>query len=1217
MEDRTKRNLLVKESRANSPKASRDKAAVILGTRRPTIREVIPDPSPDGEAPEEWSSPGTLSPRESNGTQGTGQNGKSAGGRTLPVPPDPDDSFRHGSNRLRARPRNRTLEDISWDKSSPMVTPKSRPRVRSMHSADPSTLYDPSTWAKAPSPDVPPVLPRSLTVANFQTSSPSREGSGFGGHRLGFTKSPPHIGSPGRSPNAAAGSLRSPIRISNPRNVLRMMKGTCGRMRGYLEFRTHEADEWSSGHCFIDEETGGLLQNPNGPGEAQRTLLPDLRCCQVKSYSDTDLHHDHLIVSSPCSGVVIHLRPLSSAELDRWLAALLCWQPLRPKGAKGKMTTVPQLSLLVERRPWDRRRSSDSSAKDTAIVKVGKVLLLHQPGRREAGAYHRRNASVDRNYDPDQHSWQKVSCVLRENGEFKLVTETDVSLVSAIQLSQLSRCAVQGLEHSVLEEDFCIAIYPRIAGTSTTPTLALPIYISLETRVLYEVWLVLLRAFCVPEMYGPLVPDDDGTLQGTAQVNGSLTRDMFRVERMLSVRIVEARIKSPRPRTLPESSPRLRTAREDPSIGSYRAEVFLDGELRARTASKADTSNPFWREDFDFADLPGSLASVTVLLKKRPADWNHHAVLTGLLEAEMPTFPDVVGPGDVDHQHVHGKIDIDFANLDKGDTRETWWTLGDGVQESSGDMLLRVRTEQLVVLMASDYQPISELLHRAYRTLPSKIAEALPTKLQRVSEVLLNIFQVSGLASGWLMALIENEIESIPVTMPSRPAHNRRQGSNGGKEVEGDDRLSTADTEANLLFRGNTLLTKALEHHMKRIGKGYLEETLCEALKEIEESNLDCEVDPNRLSSTLDLERNWRHLVKLFRLIWSFIHASALRCPRELRLVLRHVRTCAEKRWGRFRSSVSYSSVSGFLFLRFFCPAVLNPKLFGLLKDHPQPRTQRALTLVAKSLQGLANMSTFGTKESWMEPMNHFLSSRRQEFKDFIDLICAVEVDPTHAPPAIHPSYATPITILARLPPASREGFPSLPHLIDQPRAFATLIHLWLDSPPPLSLTLEEDGELHRFHAQCLSVRTRTAFCLAQAEEAPRPTTALLPRWEEIVSRIDGWPKHAHGAVPPSPSSPDAVAGPDSSDRDGSDDEQHPPKSRGPVPGTRQLRRRERPDKPLELRSLASMQPGREPPPLSPTANLTSTTKDKDKDRHEKEHASGKHKFSVFRKRTK
>jgi hypothetical protein len=66
--------------------------------------------------------------------------------------------------------------------------------------------------------------------------------------------------------------------------------------------------------------------------------------------------------------------------------------------------------------------------------------------------------------------------------------------------------------------------------------------------------------------------------------------------------------------------------------------------------------------------------------------------------------------------------------------------------------------------------------------------------------------------------------------------------------------------------------------------------------------------------------------------VWKGILSAKHRCPIELRIIFRHIRACAEDRYGDFLRTVSYSSVSGFLFLRFFCPAVLNPKLFGLLK---------------------------------------------------------------------------------------------------------------------------------------------------------------------------------------------------------------------------------------------------------------------------------------------
>jgi hypothetical protein len=143
---------------------------------------------------------------------------------------------------------------------------------------------------------------------------------------------------------------------------------------------------------------------------------------------------------------------------------------------------------------------------------------------------------------------------------------------------------------------------------------------------------------------------------------------------------------------------------------------------------------------------------------------------------------------------------------------------------------------------------------------------------------------------------------------------------------------NNAKLEANLLFRGNTLLTKSLDLHMKRLGKEYLEETLSEKLKEINIKDPDCEVDPNRVSSQHELDRNWRRLINCTEEVWRAIYNSVSRCPQELRLIFRHIRACAEDRYGDYLRTVQYSSVSGFLFLRFFVPAVLNPKLFGLLK---------------------------------------------------------------------------------------------------------------------------------------------------------------------------------------------------------------------------------------------------------------------------------------------
>lgn len=203
--------------------------------------------------------------------------------------------------------------------------------------------------------------------------------------------------------------------------------------------------------------------------------------------------------------------------------------------------------------------------------------------------------------------------------------------------------------------------------------------------------------------------------------------------------------------------------------------------------------------------------------------------------------------------------------------------------------------------------------------------------------------------------------------------------------------------------------------------------------------------------------------------------------------------------------------------------------------DDVKPRARRTFTLIAKSLQTLSNMASFGTKEAWMEPMNAFLMQNRESFKTFIDDMCYVPVpltpgdpmspgaSPTYGPGVLsadtHLSYTTPMTIMQRLPPTSREGFPSLPYLIDQARAFAELIQLWLEATTLLSNGTEaggsarshaevvaaiqaSEGDLTAFHEICTSLHKRTQECLNRAERAERPNSALSFRWEELIDQL-------------------------------------------------------------------------------------------------------------------
>jgi hypothetical protein len=995
-----------------------------------------------------------------------------------------------------ARPRTRTMEEPHRPRSTSTTVSKSRHRIGSVHSTASSSFHDVQPQAASD-------VSNSLGYPSISTRPPQRQSSNSvkAGRRLVKKSSRPTSPMSSMGDVPSVDSLPFPVATGDANKILMLMKKLCGRMRGEVEYQTVENGPWSSGICYIDDVKGSLMYEGEERGPFHITVVSDLRGCRVKPISLPERTMNCLELSNRALGLEIHLLPMVDAEYDLWLAAFLSWQQIRTTTLPGS----PPRSILntTERRSGPRRESSlKGSSRGANIIKVAKLLLWDKGAPTSPRAIVKRSSTRDLR-SSTRSCWRRVSCILQENGEFKLLTENDSTLLSVIQLSQLSRCAIQRLDRSVLDEEYCIAIFPQYTSTSTTLSIFRPVYIALESRLTHEVWFCLLRAFTIPEIYGPQpsTPAEEYNNLDSLQTQPP-TEDMFRIEKSINLRIIEAKIRRP---NLPADT--LMTSKPlkpepDPSIGDYFVEVVLDGEIRARTITRTETRNPFWREDCEFLDLPGHLPSITIIVKQMEIPPHSGHGFLSSSSVHIPAQP---------IEMVCGKVEISVEKLQRGKDDETWWPILDENEEPIGEIFLRIRHDELVVLLAKNYQPISELLHNFGSGLTMQIAQIIPTSLRKLSEILMNIFQVSGHSGEWLTALVEDEIDGLGKEPPIRRLRwSKRVGSNESYASASDREQSVRDMgkslqgEANLLFRGNSLLTQALDFHMRRLGKEYLEEVLSERISEINALNPQCEVDPSRIFHGDDMPKNWTLLTSLTTEVWDSIASSANRCPPELRQILKYIRAVAEDRYGDFLRTVAYTSVSGFLFLRFFCPALLNPKLFGLLKDHPQPKAQRTFTLIAKSLQALANLSNFGQKEAWMEPMNRFLNGHRQSIKDFIDTICDIPAERnTFALPA---SYSTPITILARLPPTSREGFPSLPYLIDHARNFAALVKLWLDSTssymPPQGL----DGELMEFNNICIALQRRTDDCLLKAEASERTADQLSLQWEEIAETLE----HSH-----------------------------------------------------------------------------------------------------------
>ena len=79
-----------------------------------------------------------------------------------------------------------------------------------------------------------------------------------------------------------------------------------------------------------------------------------------------------------------------------------------------------------------------------------------------------------------------------------------------------------------------------------------------------------------------------------------------------------------------------------------------------------------------------------------------------------------------------------------------------------------------------------------------------------------------------------------------------------------------------------------------------------------------------------------------------------------------------------------HSAVGSFIFLRFFCPAVISPESIDLDVSTDTREIRRALLLITKVIQNLANNVIFGNKEPHMKVLNSFLANNIKQVTKFL-----------------------------------------------------------------------------------------------------------------------------------------------------------------------------------------------------------------------------------------
>uniref|UniRef100_A0A8D0GX19 RAS p21 protein activator 1 n=1 Tax=Sphenodon punctatus TaxID=8508 RepID=A0A8D0GX19_SPHPU len=355
--------------------------------------------------------------------------------------------------------------------------------------------------------------------------------------------------------------------------------------------------------------------------------------------------------------------------------------------------------------------------------------------------------------------------------------------------------------------------------------------------------------------------------------------------------------------------------------------IYLNSVQVAKTHVR-EGQNPVWSEEFVFDDLSSDINRFEISLSNK---------------TKKSKDPDILF------------MRCQLSRLQKGHATDEWFQLSSHVPLKGiepGSLRVRARYSMEKIMPEEEYSEFKELVLQKELHVVYALSHVCGQDRTLLAGILLKIFLHEKLESLLLRTLNDREI--------------------------------SMEDEATTLFRATTLASTLMEQYMKATATRFVHHALKDSILKIMESKQSCELNPSKLEKNEDVNTNLAHLLSILSELVEKIFMAAEILPPTLRYIYGCLQKSVQRKWPT-NTTMRTRVVSGFVFLRLICPAILNPRMFNIISDSPSPTDERTLTLVAKSVQNLANLVEFGAKEPYMEGVNPFIKSNKHRMIMFLD----------------------------------------------------------------------------------------------------------------------------------------------------------------------------------------------------------------------------------------